>query len=232
MCPGEWEGKRIFEGNKTLILGESHYGDENQSDESIGKPVPYDTSGVVQYYIDCKQPGVTCDRWTRFFDKIANCFGYPKGEEAHFFDKVWFGNYVPVLCGKSGDESAKVFMKENRSQYNGELFEFINKKGIDTVFCFSKETFWNLPKASEQEWKSYVEYELGQIGKGRNTMLYFQYLPGAHECCNVDLKKPLVVYGIRHPSAMCGFRADVVYKELSKRQELKDLFYTPELSER
>ena len=40
MNHGEWIGSKIHESNKMLILGESHYGDENGTNESMGKPVP------------------------------------------------------------------------------------------------------------------------------------------------------------------------------------------------
>ncbi len=50
MSPGEWKGKSIVERNRVLILGESHYDDN----ESVGKPVPYSTEGVIKEYLSHK----------------------------------------------------------------------------------------------------------------------------------------------------------------------------------
>lgn len=40
MNTGVWIGKRLTT-KRILILGESHYGDENNSNDHIWEPVPY-----------------------------------------------------------------------------------------------------------------------------------------------------------------------------------------------
>ena len=122
MNHGEWIGSNIHESNRMLILGESHYGDENGTNESMGKPVPYTTEGVVRAYKEHKIPGNSKARWDKFFDQMAACFGYPKGKGGDFYNEVFFGNYVPVLCG-----IAKVLGSGKKGR------SYVGKKGPQTV---------------------------------------------------------------------------------------------------
>lgn len=227
MNHGEWIGCNIQESNRILILGESHYGDKNDSNESMGKPVPYDTAGVVQSYKEHKIPGNSKARWDRFFDQIAACFGYPKDKASEFYDRVFFGNYVPVLCGVAEENRTKQYMKANRTDYNNQLFEFINAHRIDTVVCFSVATFWNLPAVSDADKDTYSEIELQPIGNRRNTIYYYCYKPFvSHGHSDRTLEKPLKVYGIRHPSAKSGFNAKAVYEVFSRIDDIGEYIYT------
>ena len=47
MNKGVWEGNNLIINPKILILGESHYEDEN-----YGKEVSFSTSSVLNYYFD------------------------------------------------------------------------------------------------------------------------------------------------------------------------------------
>ncbi len=145
MSLGEWKGNHIVEANKTLILGESHYDDAG----NIGLPVDFATSGVVEAYLSHRESGGERVRWDRFFDRIAESFGYEPIKSRDFYDKVWFGNYVPVICGKGEMNRAKDFIKQNRTEYNDSLFEFVNQNCLSTVVCFSKTVFWNLPAVAD-----------------------------------------------------------------------------------
>lgn len=226
MNHGEWIGSNIHESNRMLILGESHYGDENGTNESMGKPVPYTTEGVVRAYKEHKIPGNSKARWDKFFDQMAACFGYPKGKGGDFYDEVFFGNYVPILCGIAKENRAEHYMKANRTEYNNQLFEFINNHGIDTVVCFSIATFWNLPATADSDRDTYNEIELPLIGGRRNIVYYYSYSPFvSHGYCDINLEKPLKVYGIRHPSAQGGFNAEAVYEVFSHVDDLMTYIY-------
>lgn len=226
MNHGEWIGCNIQESNRILILGESHYGDKNDFNESMGKPIPYPTDVVVRSYKEHKIPGNSKARWDKFFDQIAVCFGYPKGKGGEFYDKVFFGNYVPVLCGKGIENHAKQYMKANRTEYNNQLFDFINDHKTDTVICFSIATFWNLPAVSDEDKDSYKEIELKPIGNRRNIIYYYCYKPFvSHGYCDRTLENALKVYGIRHPSTKSGFNAKAVYEELLRTREFRDYYY-------
>ena len=65
MSPGEWIGNNIFENNNILILGESHYGDENNSNDRIGEIVPYKTKEIVKEYLDYRNNGGQYNSWYR-----------------------------------------------------------------------------------------------------------------------------------------------------------------------
>ncbi|SCY30683.1 hypothetical protein SAMN02910370_02062 [Lachnospiraceae bacterium XPB1003] len=220
MSPGEWRGKNISESNRILILGESHYGEV----ESIGKPVPYATSGVVEEYLSHREPGGGSARWDRFFDRIAESFGYSHERSSEFYEKVWFGNYVPVLCGKGATNKAEHFMKISRREYNDSLFSFVNQNDISVIVCFSKAVFWNLPAAADEDRDSYKEISLPALGGRGNVINTYEYKAGVpHGACGIVLDEDLKIYGIRHPSAKGGFNARSVYSSLTNMEDLSDL---------
>ena len=214
MSPGEWIGSNISSFNRTLILGESHYEDKNGT--KAGEQVDFPTSSVVERYlshISGKTPG---EHWDRFFTRIAESFGYSKESAEAFYNKVFFGNYVPVFCGIGENNTAIAFMSANRTEYNNQLFDFLNEKEIDTVVCFSKDAYWNLPSLAENEKEFTHDFVLGEIGRGRNIVNYCKYMPDTiHPACDIKLNKTVQVYGIRHPSCGGGYNSQQVYKKLS-----------------
>ena len=86
MSPEEWKGSNIDETNRVLILGESHYDDD---DDSIGKPVSYSTSSVVKTYLAHCRPDGGSAKWDRFFGRIAESFGYSRDKSAVFYEKIF-----------------------------------------------------------------------------------------------------------------------------------------------
>src|SRR5699024_9123671 len=94
-CDAPKQAKRI------LILGESHH----DKDEKIGEPAHYKTKSIVEAYLKEEKK----ERTHCFFHKIACSFGIDttKAEEKkNFWDKVYFGNYIDVVCGV-GDTAAQ-----------------------------------------------------------------------------------------------------------------------------
>ena len=179
-----------------LILGESHY-------ESASKI--NGTADVVRYLAVEGN-----DTNTQFYKNIMKTFGCdPTPEQRQlFWNKVYCGNYVSDLCGIRGNNTAAKRIKTNRKRYNDELFSFINDKGIDVVFCFSRLVYRNLPSAATGE------KEDSLIESATNRLTRFQYNAGIeHGDCGVLLKKPLTVYGLKHPSA--GFSPTVYSSFLS-----------------
>lgn len=188
MYKGVFAGKLASEQKKrVLILGESHHGNP-----TVWKQENKTTKDVVLSYLK-KYHGGQSDPNYAFFEKIVNSFGFdPKKYREEFWSKVYFGNYVDVLCG-SRDSKAKREIKKQKEKddiYNQELFEFINDKEIDVVFCFSKLVWKNLPVEIPYQQKAesaYIKSCIYEAEKG------FGNIP--------TLKKPLKVYGMRHPTS-------------------------------
>ena len=222
MNHGVWVGNNIFQENRTLILGESHYGDENNTNDKIGEPVPYETREVIQEYLTNRILGIAYEKWYRFFDLIAESFGYSPDSSEEFYNKIWFGNYVPVLCGvKSGNRAAE-YITKYRLDYNNELFKYVNVYKINTIICFSKSVYWNLPSGFKDE--TAEDFILGFIGKRKNIVNIHKYRGNVkHDACDIVLEMPLTVYGIKHPSSAGGYNADQVYKFLSERIAIRGL---------
>ena len=214
MSPGEWIGSNISSYNRILLLGESHYEDKNGA--RAGEQVDFPTSCVVEKYLSHVRGEMPGERWDRFFTRMAESFGYTKESAEEFYSKVFFGNYVPVFCGIGENNTAKAFMSANRTEYNNQLFEFLNENEIDTLVCFSKDAYWNLPSLSEGEKGFAHNYVVGKIGRGRNIVNYCLYLPEIdHPNCDIRLQRKVRVYGIRHPSGGGGYNSQQVYQNLS-----------------
>ena len=184
---------------RMLILSESHHGDDK------GKAASYTTASVVEedHIRECMHP---------FFSRIEQSFGCECGNEParrDFWDRFYFGNYVDVLCGVR-DDCARRMIKKNRQKYNDQLFTFVNENGIDLIFCFSRLAYEKLPSLSRKDRADeYLETLPCQelLGKRRDYIARCRYLPDrAHGAVTVPLKKELLVYGLRHPSAAGGFR--------------------------
>jgi len=181
---------------KVLIIGESHY-EENTVIEG--------TSDVVNYLAVEGN-----DNGTQFYKNIMKTFGYDITPEQRklFWSKVYFGNYVSELCGKRENNVAAQLIKKNKKQYNNDLFDFVNDNEIDIVFCFSRLVYDNLPSAAAGEKEEVL------IKHKTNSLKRFKY----HACiehgnCDIVLKKPLKVFGLRHSSA--GF-SSTVYSDYLK----------------
>lgn len=192
MHKGVFKGNNLTKNCNILILGESHHHTKSNDPN-------YTTENVVKNYLH--NPN---DRDYKFFDKIAACFGYSAEEREIFWNKVWFGNYVDESdCGIRTNR-AKILVECNKDKYNKELFEFINQNGIDIVFCFSRLVYQNLPRRTLLEDKS-VRFYVDRTGGKKDWIDKFIYKPGTRANDDLDLSKKLTIYGLRHPSARCGF---------------------------
>ena len=138
---------------------------------------------------------------------------YTKQEILEFYlNNVYFANYVDGLCG-IGDSKAKILIKNNKEIYNNELFEFINKNEIDIVFVFGRTVYNNLPSCSKNKTAAEKQPDLDNgnlfVGKKRDFIRHCVYLKGEqHKNAKTMLKRDVHVYGLRHPSARCGFNAE------------------------
>ena len=194
MHKGVFKGDHLSMNQNMLIHGESHHHAEPND-------LNYTTESVVKNYFS--NPN---DPAYRFFDKIAACFGFSASERERFWSQVWFGNYVDESDCGIGDNKAIELVKKNRDTYNRELFEFVNQNGIDIIFCFSRLVYNNLPGRASFEDKA-KNYPIPDIcGKPYSDYIRkFIYKPGARANNDVELYKPLTVYGFRHPSSKGGF---------------------------
>jgi len=212
-----WKGSSIPNYPKVLILGESHYDGDN-----FGEKVSFPTSGVVKSYFESRHS------WSLFFDRIVESFGYDKDNARMFFEKVFFGNYIDVLCGV-GDKNAEYYADLYRDRYNTEWFDYINQNDIDIVVCFSKLAYNHFPSLNNSSsYESIGKENVGENNGKTNYVEYCTYSPNIeHNHCSTKLKKPLKLYGICHPSARGGFNPDQIYKFTSKQDDLSQLCYRP-----
>lgn len=203
---------------KILILGESHH--INKSDNSVaGVPANYTSASVVEEYLIKAKCGKVTNS-LQFFSKIAESFGFDserEEERLEFWKSVYFGNYVDVLCG-IGDDKAEKQISKNKKSYNDELFQFINENGIDIVCCFGRRVFNALPsltnKSLEEQGRICKDI---YIGKTNDFIELCTYLPNVcHRGTSVELKKSVMVYSFRHPSARGGYRAENYVDVLNK----------------
>lgn len=182
---------------KILILGESHHGD---GPEDMGKPGKLLTSEVVERYLSQKSGTEPC---LQFFRKIALSFGIDTGrdkdaEKEWFWDKVFFGNYVDVLCGIQ-DGAAERMMKRNKETYNRELAAFSNRHQIDAVFCFGLRVFDCLPG---DHYAGILPSKDGDTAAGKKFEANRRIELAGYLCePSAELfDHPVRIYGITHPS--------------------------------
>lgn len=210
-----WIGGNLCNNPRILVLGESHY-DEN----NIGEKVSFPTAGVVRHYFEARE------KWSQFFDKMAASFGYDKENARDFYEQICFGNYVDVVCG-IGDNNAKHFIHLNRASYNDDWFGFVNSNEIDVIICFSKLVYNNLPGLNEAYPEEKCDkFYVGQIGGRGNYIELCNYLPNIdHPSCSVRLNKPLMVYGIRHPSSQGGYNPEQVLQFMKGQSGVSKLCF-------
>ena len=210
MHHGAYVGKSATKETRILILGESHH---NKNNEGQGEPALYKTSSVVESYLTEEITSKT----HRFFHKIAQSFGIDTNkadEKKEFWDKIYFGNYIDVVCGVK-DGVAKEILKQNREKYNKELFQFINKNKIDIICCFSRLVCDQLPKRV-----SFNDESTIKVSKPSERSDYIKkliYKPGVLANSDIVLNKKLIVYGFRHPSSGWGFYPEH-YKEYLQKE--------------
>lgn len=214
MHNGVFEGEKAKSQNKrVLILGESHHvsTDSNVTTDKIaGIPATYTTAAVVREHLEKRKTH-------EFLTKIAKSLD--AGEEVEFWNSVYFGNYIDVLCG-IGNSVAKNQIKKdgNRVKYNNQLFQFVNKYKIDKIFCFSILAYNNLPDLAEGE-ESQCE-TIGMRGKKRVYLRQCKYeAKTQHSGTSVILEKDLHVFGISHPQAKGGYSPEMYASSLKNQIE-------------
>ena len=208
-----WIGGSLNSNIRVLILGESHYDEEN----NLGANVTFSTSGVVEYYFKKRE------RWAPFFDKIAASFGYDIDNARSFYEQVCFGNYVDVVCGVGDNNCARYYINLNRIKYNSDLFKFVNEYSVDVVVCFSKLVYSNLPKIGSKD-EHWDRKTIGKIGNRNNNVdICFYRKDVVHDFCDVKLQNDLKVYGVRHPSARGGFKSEQVYQFMIKQDDVRSI---------
>ncbi len=200
---------------RILILGESHYDEDKEIASEVG---PYYTSEVLKCFLNARKHVY----WHNFFKRIADSFGYKESRQ-DFYDKVYFGNYVTVFCGKNSDVAKKA-IKENRVEYNNRVFSFINDNKIDVLVCFSKTVYYALPDANDGDQRFEPIIVSPENIAQRRTIEKYLYKEGVrHRGCEEILEKPLLVYGVNHPSGSYGFSADEIYDAFKKEEAFAEL---------
>lgn len=204
MFKGVYEGENAkYQNKRILILGESHY-DKDGYDNFTTKSV------IENYHLNPNE------KKYNFFHKIAQCFSVNTNDIDKEFECFWsnvcFANYVDELCG-IGDSKAKSLIENNKKEYNDELFEFINKNIIDIVFVFGRTVYNNLPSYSKNETTAEKQPNLDNgnlfVGGKRDFISHCVYLKGEqHKNAETELNRDIHIYGLRHPSARCGFNAE------------------------
>lgn len=216
--------KGVFEGKnangqkvKVLILGESHHistKPDVTKNKIAGVPASYTTASVVEEHLESLKNEK--QRITHpFFTKIAQTFSAV--DEDAFWQSVYFGNYIDVLCG-IGNSVAKnqIKDKDNRIKYNDQLFQFVNEYKIEKIFCFSILAYKSLPSRTESEESGWET--IGMRGNRRVFLRQCQYNAGVqHEGTSVILHQPLRVYGISHPQAKGGYSPGIYANALKSQ---------------
>lgn len=210
----------VFKGQKAkdqpvkyLILGESHHVSTDSkvtTDKVAGIPASYTTASVIQEHLDNRK---THD----FLTKIAKTFG--SEEENAFWQSVYFGNYIDVLCG-IGNSVAKnqIENNDNRFKYNDQLFQFVNEHKIEKIFCFSILAYKSLPSLSDDEVSKWET--IGKHGNRRVFLRQCHYKAGTqHKGTSVILQQDLHVYGISHPQAKGGYSPEIYANALKSQIE-------------
>ena len=215
MHNGVFEGERAKKQKaRILILGESHHVSTDPkvtTDKVAGVPASYTTTSVVQEHLDKRK---THD----FLTKIAKTFGAE--EEDAFWQSVYFGNYIDVLCG-IGSSLAERQIADNRKEYNDQLFGFVNEHNISKIFCSSVLAYKNLPDLGDSE-ESKRE-TIGMRGNRRVFLRQCQYKAGTqHKGTSVILQQNLHVYGISHPQAKGGYSPEM-YAIVLKNDTLREI---------
>lgn len=208
----------VFKGEKAkdqpvkyLILGESHHVSTDpkvMTDKVAGVPASYTTASVIQEHLEKRKKH-------DFLTKIAKTFGAE--DEDAFWQSVYFGNYIDVLCG-IGNSLAEKQIEDNRKEYNDQLFRFLNKHNISKIFCFSILAYKNLPDLTDGE-----ESKRDTIGIQRKRRVYLRqckYKAGAqHSGTSVILQQDVHVYGISHPQAKGGYSPEMYANTLKNHVE-------------
>lgn len=210
MYKGVWVGDEVFRDNNILILGESHYDEEKDK----GFETKLQTRDVLINYLDYRKGDKKFSHWMNFFTKIAHCISdsYNNKQIIDFWNKVYFGNYINVLCGlKDGYAKEYLRNKANINMLNDELFQYVNQNNITDVICVSKLVFGVLPKYEDDV----IEC---QNGKSKISMIEYK-ANTVYEGCGICLNKDLNLYCIPHPSGF-GFEPknyNEVFNRLRKR---------------
>lgn len=198
---------------KYLILGESHHVSTDpkvMTDKVAGVPASYTTASVIQEHLEKRKKH-------DFLTKIAKTFGAE--DEDVFWQSVYFGNYIDVLCG-IGNSVAKnqIENNDNRFKYNDQLFQFVNEHKIEKIFCFSILAYKNLPGLSDDEESTWEA--VGMRGNRRVFLRQCQYNAGVqHVGTSVILEQKLRVYGISHPQAKGGYSPEMYANALKSQIE-------------
>lgn len=206
----EFIGKKApLQPKRVLILGESHHWSSNDKglseEEMREKAGAYSTTKVVNDYLTnyntCS--GQERDQCYRFFDNIVRAFGMnPETNRSDFWEQVYFGNYIDELCGVRDQYAASLLKKQgNREKYNEQLFTFILEHKIDIVFCFSRRVYNMLPQLED------FDREIPGVKGVFQRLDKCVYYPGERKQNTISLKKPVIIYGLHHPSQGFSYRA-------------------------
>ncbi len=161
--------------------------------------------------------------WRQFFFNIAESFGYDKNVDkdmCDFYNKIYFGNYVDVICGIGDNSIAENVIWKNRDLYNEDLFDFCNKNDIDIIICFSKRVYNALPKLDIDAGESESEVSIGKIGEKNNLLGEKHYKKDTHNDRQIALNRNIEVYGIRHSTGSGGYKVEQVRDYMYKIKAL------------
>ncbi len=193
---------------KILILGESHHisNDEDSSNRKPGVEASYNTEDVVLEYLENYNNCIGNERKTtlRFFENIVRAFGKdPEKCRTDFWNDVYFGNYINVLCGVRDSAATKTLREQGkREELNKQLFSFIEEHEIDVVFCFSRRVYEKLPAVEKSLCDIEEKGDKGDLHRVDKCV----YGEGLRQSVSVSLSKPVTVYGLKHPSQGFSYR--------------------------
>lgn len=180
---------------RTLILGESHHTSDGEN-SLPGVPATYETADVIRRYLENYASSAGRYQAYRFFDNIVAAFGCdPNKDRIAFWDGVYFGNYIDVLCGVRDSAATKVLAEPGkREELNAQLFSFVEQHQIDVIFCFSRKVYNKLPPLEDGDTMIPADT------RDSHRLEVCTYRAGERKYGTVALSKGLTVYGLKHPS--------------------------------
>lgn len=173
-----------FNGLKLLILGESHYCDEECED--CGKKSQNEcsdfTSSVISRYLNYKKKKGKFRPWMRTFTRFTNILLESKVDNQtliNFWDSVIFYNYVQ--SSTSGPRRSPTWRQFNESKDG--FIEVLEKYKPDLILVWGERLWDNLPNIGR-----WGEENILDNANGR----FYYY--------NIN-KKEIPAYSIYHPSS-------------------------------
>lgn len=175
------DGNLCYGGKKVLVLGESHYYAEAETEQDLidGAKNPNWTKGAINTLLH-HPSGHT---WPRTFHKFEHAIvGKPLNEGARqeFWDHLAYYNYVQALVGGPRETPKAKDLEESTDPF----FAVLEELRPDYIIAWGMRLYWNMPGKNGRPAEDIVENEY------RSRVYYYRVNQKDYPCLF-----------LRHPSA-------------------------------